>query len=100
MYYPIGMIKTCQVCEVEYKTKEGKQKTCGKPSCGNKLRSDNAVVPRKVLQGGRVNSFPPQSFVCADNLPLVEQLPAEYLKRCHDFWSQLIGEGPIQRRIG
>ncbi len=87
----MSMIKTCPVCEEEYKTKEGRQISCSNV-CGNKLRS--AHVPQR-----RTPEAPTQPFVSINDLPPVESLPADYVKRCHDYWAGLTGEQVHTRRI-
>lgn len=85
------MYKDCVICGKTFSTKDSRQKTCSK-ECADvsraRYRPEKLEVPPK-----------PQTYKTKeDTLPPVEDLPATYLKRCYDLWSQLVdGETPDKR---
>ncbi len=88
------MIKVCEVCKKEYETKEGKQKTCGDKACSNASRS--LWQKKKILAG---IDIPKATFVSPADLPPIENLPAVFLKQCHDYWVGLVGDEEKGTRI-
>ncbi len=88
------MKKLCEICETEFITKEGKQKTCGNRDCSNELRRQ--WNNKKKLIGIQV---PKPTFTSPGDLPPVEVLPAVYLKQCADYWLGLVGEEEKGTRI-
>lgn len=89
------MDKVCEVCQKPYTSKEGKQKACSK-ECGDILRSRT----NKLRAAGVNLEKPRQIHLREEDLPPPEVLPAAYLKRCHDFWAELVGgSGDPRKRL-
>lgn len=88
------MIKTCKICSQSFKTKDSRQQTCGK-ACADVARAN---FSRDLTTTG-LAAKAPKPILDINDLPPVDTLPAEYVKRCYDHWRVLIGELEDKKRI-
>jgi hypothetical protein len=80
------MNKDCTVCKKPFTTRDSRHKTCSM-ECANISRARNAGPAVVTVNKPTVTE-----------LPDVEQLPAAYVKRCHDLWVSLT-DGNVPKRI-
>lgn len=91
------MIKVCENCQAAYKTKDTRQKTCGK-ACAS-IRQKNTTRKAMVRTDAVIVSAVRAPAASLFDLPPPEELPAPYAKRVYDMWAALTGDGEVATRI-
>lgn len=91
------MIKKCENCLQDFKTKDSRQKSCSK-TCADVRRKAWKPAFNMAVESGRFRSNRPNiANTPKPDLPPPEELPAPYAKRVHDMWAALTdGDAPTR----
>lgn len=82
------MVKTCENCQQQFKTKDSRQKSCSN-AC--------AAIRRAAWKATKSVAPLLPKEVATPTLPPPEELPAPYAKRVYDMWVALTEEaGPTR----
>jgi predicted nucleic acid-binding Zn ribbon protein len=95
--------KTCTVCSKAFEDHPSGRKTCSK-ECMQVQKSRSLSAERRkstptgtLVGSGVLRSGKSTEVVDIADLPDVERLPATYLKRAYDLWSELISNSYRKR---
>lgn len=102
--------KTCSKCQrvksvidfcKDSGYKDGRRSDCNACRRVDRVINANDMRPKPVTVTlpAALGHVPYVRAIEEKELPAPDQLPAAYLKRCADYWTDLLGEGTVATRI-